>query len=242
MYNTDQILLEKQYTAIIENKYGIGGSSITKAELIDIIMNTEAAHKGTNFFSVTQITRENTKVAPVPVFVLPGLKTNNGKTYYAKVSQVNGQIGYDYAGAVNRQREREGKETDFTAKPSTYQEVEGSTALQRKGDQMYMRYRPMQVASEFKPVYVKATAESPTGPNQFTIVDKAEVQQYKAVSTNAGAYQGLNTGVDVRTLSIDSIAAITIGRQSYVIRDLDPVRAAIYQTANRPAPQPVPVP
>jgi hypothetical protein len=237
MYNTDQILLEKQYTSIVENKYGVGGRSITKAQLVDIIKDAEAAHKGTNFFSVTQVTRENTKVAPTPVFVLPGLKTNNGKTYYAKVSQVNGQIGYDYANAVNKQREREGKAADFVAKASNYQEVENSTALQRKGEQLYVRYRPIQSATDFKPVYVKATADAPTGPNQFAIVDKAEVQQYKASRPDTGAYQGIDTGIEARTLSLDSIAAITIGRQSYTISDLDPVRSAIYQAANRPAPQ-----
>jgi hypothetical protein len=108
MYNTDQLILEKMYKQIIqENRFGQGGSRITKAELVSIIKDVEQNHKGTNFFGVTQITRENTKVSPVPVFVLPGLKTNKGRTYFAKVSQVNGQIGYDYAAAVNRQREKE---------------------------------------------------------------------------------------------------------------------------------------
>lgn len=237
MFNTDQILLEKIYNTVLENKFGTGGRQITKAQLVDIIKNTEAAHKGTNFFGVTQITRENTRVAPTPAFTLPGLKTNKGKTYYAKVSQVNGQFGYDYTSAVNRQREREGKAADFQSKPSGYEPVEGSTALQSKGDQLYARYRPMQVAAGFKPVYVKATQDNPTTSEHFTPVDKTEVQEFKPPRGDTGSYQGVDTGVEVRTLSLDSIAAITIGGESYTISDLDPVRAAIFQAANRPQPQ-----
>jgi len=238
MYNTDQLILEKCYLEKVlkEDRYGSGGQRITKAQLVDIIKDIEASHKGTNFFGVTQVTRENTKVAPVPAFVLTGLKTNKGKTYFAKVSQVNGQVGYDYTAAVNRQREREGKETDFKAKASVYDAVPGSTALQRKGDQIYIRYRPLQVATGFSPVYVKAVSENPVRPNQFTVVPKADVSQYKASIPETGFYQGVDTGVEARVISLDSVAAMTIGGQSYTISDLDPIRQSIYQVASAPVP------
>jgi len=239
MYNKDRISLEEQYKKIVEGQFGVGGESITKVQLIDKIKEAEASHKGTNFFSVTQVTKETTNKAPVPSFVLPGLK--NGKTYFAKVSQVNVQVGYDYSNSVNKQREREGKVTDFVAKPSIYTSMTDSNVLVTKDEQVYIRYRPIQVSASSKPVLIKAIVESPTTPNDFAVVSKQEVDQYKGSSIKAGSYQGVADGVEVRTISLDSVVSANIAGKSYVISDLDPLRKSIYQASTGPAPAQLPV-
>jgi len=227
MINKDQALLTERYTRILEGQYGIGGTPVTKSQLVQLIKDAEAAHKGTNFFSITQVTKEQTNKAPLPSFVLPGLK--NGKTYFAKITQVNVQVGYDYEAAANRELEKQGKEANFVAQPSLYAPVDGSKVLGTRNGQLYIRYRPMKTATEFKPVYVKAQKDNPTSPSDFAVTQKTEVQQYKGPSTSS---QSL---VEVRSVSLDSIAAATIGGKSYVVSDLDPVRSAIYQAGSGPA-------
>ena len=229
MINKDTALLTERYTKILEGKYGVGGTPITKAELIDLIKTAEATHKGTNFFSVTQVTKETTNKAPLPSFTLPGLK--NGKAYFAKVSQVNIQVGYDYQAARNRELEKQGKATDFVAQPSIYTPVGDSRILGERGGQIYIRYRPMSTSAEYTPVRVKAVNENPTNSADFTVTTKDEVKRYKSASTAP------STGVEVRTISIDSVAAANIAGKAYVISDLDPIRSAIYQASSLP-PQP----
>ena len=228
MINKDLDILTERYTKILEGQFGIGGTPVTKAQLIQLIKDAETSRKGTNFFSVTQVTKEQTNKAPLPAFVLPGLK--NGKTYFAKITQVNVQVGYDYEAAANRELTKQGKDANFVAQPSLYTPIGDSKILGTRNDQIYIRYRPIKTASEFKPVYVKATKDNPSAPADFTVAQKPEVQQYKSVAT--GASQSL---VEVRSVSLDSIAAATIGGKSYVVSDLDPLRSAIYQAGSGPA-------
>lgn len=234
MINKDTTLLTERYTKILEGQYGIGGAPITKAQLIDLIKATEASHKGTSFFSVTQVTKETTNKAPLPAFVLPGLK--NGKTYFAKVTQVNIQVGYDYTAARNRELEKQGKTADFVAQPSLYTPVDGSKILGERGGQIYIRYRPMSTATDFKPVVVKALRDNPSAAEDFTATTRDEVKQYKS------AQAAPTTGVEVRTISLDSVAAANIAGKAYVVTDLDPIRAAIYKAGNGPAPTVSPAP
>lgn len=236
MINKDMALLTERYTRILEGQYGIGGAPITKAQLVQLIKDTEANRKGANFFSVTQVTKETTNKAPLPAFVLPGLK--NGKTYFAKISQVNIQVGYDYEAARNKELTSQGKTADFVAQPSIYTPVDGSKILGEKGGQIYIRYRPMSTATEFKPVVVKATRDNPTAASDFTVTTKDEVKQYKSGAAAS------TTSVEVRTISLDSVVAANIAGRAYVVTDLDPVRKAIYTAGNAPKPtvEPPPAP
>jgi hypothetical protein len=240
MYNKDRELLQEQYQKILEGQFGTGGQAVTKAELVNIIKDAEAQHKGTNFFSVTQVTKETTNKADSPSFTLPGLKS--GKTYFAKVTRVNIQVGYDYASSVNKQREREGKEGDFVSKPSPYTPMPDSNVLVTKGDQIYARYRPIQTSATVKPVYVKAKNETPSSAQDFEIVSKQDVEKFKGASVKAGQYQGLDVGVEVRTISLDSVVSANIAGKSYTVSDLDPLRKAIFDVVNGPAPAALPAP
>jgi len=227
------------YNLYTEMAFGIakdaqGQHRITQQELVDIIKQLEVQRgSGTNFFSLTQVTRENTnKIPEFNVFTLSGIKY--GKSYVAKVSQVNGIYGHDYAAAVNRQREREGAATDFVAQRSKYDAVEGARALAQKDGQMYLRYKPLSIAKTFNPVMVKNT-----GNNNFEIVNKQEIEQY-IIKPNAGAYQGLQSAEQIRFVSLASVAAININGKDFVVTDLDPMRKAIWQTSGAPMPQTIP--
>jgi ribosome-binding protein aMBF1 (putative translation factor) len=247
MRTTDQILLENAYKAVCEMAYGIAGQAsqqktITKAQLLDVIGRAEAERPGVNFIGITQVTKENTnkptdtqdprparqKESLYPMFELSGL--TNGKTYFAKVSQVGGYIGHDYTKEVNRAREKEGMSTDFVAQAprGNYEQVGDSKAFQRIGDQLYVYYRPTGISKTFSPVTVHATAANPSQPEHFKQIDPATVKQWKST--------GQRPMVEVRKVSIDSIAAIKINGQDYVISDLDPVRKAIYTVAGAPTP------
>lgn len=230
------------YNLYTEMAFGIakdaqGQHRITQQELVDLTRQLQTRRgSGTNFFSVTQITKENTnKVPGFNPFVLTGLK--NGKSYIAKVSQVNGMYGHNYEEDVNRQREREGGVADFVAKQTKYEPVEGTNAFVMLDGQLYLRYKPRSVAKSFKPVLLKNTG----GDTSFEVLDKQQVQQY-IKRVDPGQYQGVQQGREIRKISLASIAAININGKDYVITDLDPMRKAIWQTSGAPMPEENPEP
>lgn len=235
MRTQDQILIEKAYRAIYEDSpFGIAGEggtqrSITKNELVDLIKQYEQERPGTTFVSFTQVTPERTnKAEGYPRFVLSGLK--EGRTYFAKVTQIGGQLGFDYGGSENRAREKQGMTPDFTPQASIYTKEEGSKAIERLGDQLYLYYRPLRLSKTFPPVIVKANNDNPSSSADFTVVDREEVNQFK------GPPRPSQRLVTVRKVSMDGIAAIKINHQDYVISDLDPIRKAIYDASGAPQP------
>lgn len=236
MRTNDQFLLEQAYTKILERQFGIANptkgetqSRITKNELVRKIIEHEQAHPGTSFLSLTQITLERTKVVPQGIrFILPGLK--NGETNFAKVSQLGCRIGLDYGAEENRAREKIGLSTDFVPQASIYTKAEGSKAVESLDGQLYLYYRPGKLSKDFPPVIVKAVNPNPSTPNDFEIVSREYVNQFKSPPRPS------NRMTTVRKVSIDGIAAIKISGQNYIITDLDPIRRAIYEAAGAPMP------
>lgn len=74
-------------------------------QFVDAIMG----QKGATPVSFTSVTEPKLKKRGNP-FAMP----------VAKVSEVNGMIGYNYENSVNNQSEREGGERDFTAEPRSW--------------------------------------------------------------------------------------------------------------------------
>lgn len=206
--------------------------TITRSQLVDIIKQLEERRGGgTNFFSVTQVTpgRSN-KIPNLTPFVMTGLK--HGKTYVAKVAQVNGAYNHDYAADVNRLRAAESKPQDFVAKASGYNEVPGAGALREKDGQLYLRLKPLSNARSFSPKYVRKVDE-----NQFELVNKEEIENY-LIKVDPSKYQGLEqNAAQFRMLSLDSIAAININGADYAISDLDADRKAIWKASGAPMPE-----
>lgn len=207
------------FEQLVEMAYGLGESAqpITKRKLLELLSSLD--EHGAVMMSLTQITKETTRVAPFKSFILPGLK--NGKTYFAKVSQVNGVIGFDYAGNVNKQREREGKETDFVPDPSIYNKL--TKSVNELDGQLYLYYRPLQSRSEHPPVYVKMNDQE-----RFEIVPKEEVLKYKTPVAPGSGKQQVDAAIEVRKVSFDSIASINVRGQEYKVTDLDHIRKQIF--------------
>jgi hypothetical protein len=235
MKRTDKDLIAEAYRPIYEMAFGIAPDasaqkSITQEELMQLIKDTETNRPGTNFISVTQVTKEASNKAPYPPFVLPGLK--NGKSYFAKVSQVNGEIGSNYGEKMRRQQTQQGMEADFVAKASPYNSVEGSPSLREKDGQYYIQYYPRSVAKKFAPVIVKANKDKPTSEADFEVTSKADVAQYKGPARPPQQVE-----VTTRVVSLASIAAAKINKQEYVITDIDPIRKAIWEISGAPMPE-----
>lgn len=233
MKTKDQLLLENAYNTVIEMAYGVSKDqalqkSVTIDELVELIRQLENSRKGTNFISVTQITKEQSNKAPFPRFLLPGLK--DGRTYFAKVSLVNGEIGTGYKQKRENLMAKQGTPGTFVPQKSIYDSVDGSDVLRIKDDQLYIQYYPRQIAKAFKPVIVKANKENPSQPGDFDIISRDEISQYKGP-------QREYPPVEVRIMSLDSIAAIKINKAEYINSELDPVRKAIWQASGAPMPE-----
>ena len=204
--------------------------TITRAELVNLIKLLDAGRNGgTNFFSVTQVTpARSNKIPNFAPFVMSGLK--QGKTYLAKVAQVNGIYNQDYQGKVNQLRAAEGKPQDFVARASSYNAVEGTHALGEKNGQLYLRLKPLSNARAFAPQILRKNSDA------FEAVNKADVENY-LIKSNPGAYQGLEQSAEqFRMLSLDGIAAININGKDYVISDLDQMRKDIWKASGAPMP------
>lgn len=241
MRTKDQVFLAEAYQRVCEMAFGIAGAAggqrrITKEQLADVIREAEAAHRGTNFFSFTQITRENTRKGPNPIFVLTGLKTNKGRTSFAKVTQLNVQTNLDYGRQKERKMAELGTPGEFTPEPSKYNSTEGSNVIVELEGNLYLKYFPKSVSKNFAPVFVQARAgaENPQTADDFEVVPRETVNQYK---TERPPQAG---DVAIRHVSMDGIAAARINGQEYVVTDLDPVRKAIYEASGAPVPLPDP--
>jgi hypothetical protein len=225
----------KIFNLYTEMAFGIASNTqnqhtITRAALVDLIKQLNAARgDGTNFFSVTQVTRAGSnKIPNYEPFVMSGLK--QGKTYLAKVAQVNGIYNHNYQDKVNELRAAEGKPQDFVARASIYNAVEGTRALVEKNGQLYLRLKPISNARAFAPQILRKVQ------NTFEPVSKADVSDY-LIKSNPGAYQGLEQSAEqFRILSLDSIAAININGRDYVISDLDQMRKDIWRASGAPMP------
>lgn len=191
---------------------------VTHDQIVQILLDHEKNHPGATFFSVTQITRANTNKSPRVKFTMPYLKV--GASYYAKVSRVQGMIGFDYEGNVNKQREREGSQADFVVGTSWADSYEGSKVINSCGDGLYLYYRPLNVSAEKPPMYAAFNGDI------FISVNSTEVAQYTRDNRTA-QYQELDKAVEVRKISTRSIAALKLSGVEYIIIDIDATRKQI---------------
>ena len=116
-----------------------------------------------------------------------------------KVAVVNGMINYNYEGNVNRQREREGSETDFRASaPAWGERVGDSCIIECKG----RRYLDFRLLNTLEVKYICDGKE----------VAKAEIEKFLP-SRKKNASQGLDKVVKVCRYALDSIRELHFNRQ-----------------------------
>jgi len=135
-----------------------------------------------------------------------GVKFENpyfGKVY--KCYSVSTISNANYERAVNRQREREGKETDFEALPRVWGERVGkSPVIQHKG-QFYF-------AIHVKTLTTDVTYEDVNG----NAVEKESIVQF--LPKKSSSRQGVENEIIVRTYKIESILQMRMKGGTYIVK------------------------
>jgi len=200
---------------VVEMAFGMDtfADSITQEQLVEKI---RAADKtGATPVSITAVT-------------IPQQK-KGGNTFLPiyKVSQINGMIGADYGGSVERQRAREGKEGGFKA-GSGWGEHE-TPSLVRGKNGLSMAIQPTQRSGGGKrqPVYVG------TQGGNFKVLTPEEWGPFVSTQKpeDTAASQGVDRPVIYRRVLVSNIAGITIGGKEYGLSDLDQTKQEVLKTA-----------
>jgi len=206
----------------------INAKQVTQDQLAQILVDLDG--KGMVPVSFTTVTKFGTrKIAEFEKFELDGYSGKGGQTHFMKVSQSNGNIGINYTAKVNREREKEGLDGDFKAKPSPYKFV--TESVREKEGRHYLFYYPRNAAADFETVIVGKKA----GEAEFGSVDVDDIQHVIPVPKEkpTSGRQELSEGNEVRpqTVSFGSIAAVKVNGQSYVVSDLDDYRMDAFEIA-----------
>lgn len=120
-----------------------------------------------------------------------------------KLSRVNGILNWQYASAVNRQRDREGLIADFEAYPRKWgQRIAGTPLVQHKGR-----------------TYVELKVERSLGYQYETLdgqpIDPADLAPFLRAPSETR--QGVEREIILRDYALDSITALTYGGQRYEV-------------------------
>lgn len=192
--------------------------AITQDEAVELFNALD--NRGMVPVSVTYCGKYASRKADSEKFTLPGYSGKGGEAYFAKFSQINGNLGLNYEDKVNRQREKEGVTPDFVAEASAYDYE--SKAIRSKGDQKYLYYFPRFDGDEN--YYVKKEG------GKFETVEFDDVSKFVTPrAESASNKQGIEKTVDLKTISLGSIVAFTLDKQAYVISDIDSVRREIIE-------------
>lgn len=123
-----------------------------------------------------------------------------------KISRVNGILNHNYEKSVNRQREREGKETDFQAVQHQWAEhVPGTPFVRnrRGGDTLYL---VIKVERAFDTVYVD---------QDDRIRTKQEIAEFEY--SKGSSRQNLDQEVIYRNYKLDNIHALIMKGETFVV-------------------------
>jgi hypothetical protein len=152
---------------------------ITKDELREIINGV----KGTTFVSIDMESEARMR------------KTGNPYVGATKVVTLSGAIGYDYTSSVNRQLDREGKETNFVAQPRAWGKWENNW-IEHKG----FYYLPVKVQGASDPIFKYNGA----------VLEKSTLEPFLQESHKPHTQEALEKEVVVRDVKIDNIRKIRV--------------------------------
>jgi hypothetical protein len=172
--------------------------AITQSALIGLLNGI----KGATFATLNTRTDAKLKKTGNP-FAMP----------VTKESRVNVTLGFQYEAAVNRQRTREGTEADFEARPRQWGErVPGTFLVTHKG-RTYLETKVER--SVETPVYRDANGVE---------LDPEAVKPF--LPSRGGNRQGVEREIVVRDFALDSILAIRMKKEDYIILQPATVPAA----------------
>lgn len=174
--------------------------TINKDKLIELFRNL----KGSTFIGFSSITNVN---------ALKKNKINSLPNPYGeifKLSKVSACANFDFAHSVNLQREREGNQEAFVAKPRTWGRLVSPSLVEHKGKY----YLQVKVEKTRKPIYLIRDVKT----NAFKYVKKNEIAAYLP-EKNESSRQDVDKQVIIRDYSIDNIHSIVLNKETYKIKD-----------------------
>lgn len=173
---------------------------VTKQELISILETKKGAFPATIY------------ARTVPEM----LKTNNPfldeykNPKIQKENVANVMLNYIYENSVNRQREREGKETDFEAEPRKWGTRIAKTPFVNHKGKLYLETK---IQKSISTVFKFNGVEIP----------RETIEKFLRKGKE-GARQEVDNPVILRDYDLDNIYAITFGGEQYVVKkDLETV-------------------
>jgi hypothetical protein len=167
--------------------------NITKAELIEMLRNWNFGAQPVSIQYVTE----------------PKL-TKEGKAKFGdvvKIANVGGMVGYVYENSVNNQLEREGKEREFMAQPlwkGAGKRISTALSTHVSKGTFYLTYKAQQT---FRALHFDSA---------LNLIPNAIIKQYFPVSDPA-KYQGTETAVYHREISIDNVKRLKFKQTTYVV-------------------------
>lgn len=179
--------------------FGLTSSKlIAKKRLTKLLLDT--AQRGVTYVSLTTVTH--------------CINKPNHNIY--KVAQINGSINTIYQNAVNNQRIREGKKANFKALPRTW----GKHITRGVISHVDQKYLQLIVNNSACEIYVHLHPR--LGLRKIT---KSRIQHL--LPKRQKTRQGLKEEKIVRNYSIESIAAISLNKNEFQIKDLEPIRKTV---------------
>lgn len=189
-----------------EMAYGMkDAKGVDREEMVSLIKDTEP--QGATMLALTMVSKQKPKV-----------RKNPGKDVYM-VSQISGQINTDYEDAVNRQREKDGSETDFKRRESNYDFVSKAfRSLKSNPDKWYVAIR-LNDLIKGRTFYV---AVDQSNEAEIISFDQAFEWSYvkKSKPEDTAKSQEVEKPVQWRMIPVDNVAGFTLLRQEYAVNDI----------------------
>lgn len=161
--------------------------TITMQQFVDLILN----RKGAQIVTLTTATE-------------PKLKRTNPFGTVTKISVVNGVINYNYQNAVNRQREREDKETDFVSQPRTWGQKIPHTPFVEHNGKYYLTIKVEKCQS---PTYVDSTGHE---------INPDDLRPHMYAQSSSSR-QDLDKEIITRDYSLSNVTMATLSGVNYQI-------------------------
>ena len=151
------------------------------------------------------LSRAGAQIVTIITATEPKLKKTNPFGIITKKSVINGIINFNYTNAVNRQRNREGNEQEFTAATRSWgQKVAGTPFVEHNGQY----YLTIKVEKTEKPEFVD--------PNGNT-VNVEDLQQHFYASSRSSGRQMVADAVITRDFKLSNVTAIKMNGEQYMI-------------------------
>lgn len=148
--------------------------------------------------------------------VIPPMR-KTGNPYLNKVTKRqfhNVQIGFNYTNAINNRRDKEGEEKDFVASPRKWgRRINGTPIVEhvKSGEYGVNYYLETRVLNSQKPDYYL------NGVKLNNEVVLNDVLSFMSKKHSNAEHQGVENEVIVRDFRLDSIIAVTLNKETYIV-------------------------